>query len=176
MSEHTQQQPRKLTKCQRCRKVIDTNLLDEHDKKWCKFKSKDKVCNSVKKAPSASRLLVQISDGRDREFFDDHGKKMAKHNSQNQLSANIGMSQISKTCDLRNEGSSTLIEEHDGSVSYQQTCPIKSMFKCRGCNTAVQNTKLLLHLLYENIHCKQAYSKSDFLSIFELWKRTHIAN
>ena len=101
MSEPSQQQPRKLTKCQRCRKVIDTNLLDEHDKKWCKFKSKDKVCNSVKKAPSASRLLVQISDGRDREFFDDHGKKMAKHNSQNQLSANIGMSQPSKTCDLR---------------------------------------------------------------------------
>ena len=176
MSEHSQQQPRKLTKCQRCRKVIDTDLLDEHDKKWCKFKSQDKVCNSVKKAPLASKSFVQISDGRDREFFDDHAKKRSKHNSQNQLSANIDMSQPSKTCDLRSEGSSTLIAEHDGSVSYQQTFPIKSIFKCRGCDTAVQNTKLLLHLLYENIHCKQAYSKSDFFSIFELWKRTHIAN
>ena len=170
-----QQQPRKLKRCQKCRKVIDTDLFDEHDKKWCKFKSQDKVCDSIKK-PLASKSLVQTSDVEDRDLFDDHTNKWSNHKSQNHLSAKIGMSQPSKTCELRSESSSTLIEENDGSASYQQTFPTKSMFKCRGCNTSVQNTKLLLHLLYENIHCKQAYSKSDFLCIFELWKRTHIAN
>ena len=176
MSELSQQQaPRKLKTCQKCRKVIDTDLFDEHVKKWCKFKSQDKVCDSIKK-PQASKSFVQSSDGRGRDFFDDHAKKWSKHKSQNKLSAKIGKSQPSKTCDLRSESSSTLIEDLNGSASYQQTFPTKSMFKCRGCNSAVQNTKLLLHLLYENIHCKQAYSKSDFLSIFELWKRTHIAN
>ena len=167
-----QQQPRKLKRCQKCRKVIDTDLFDEHEKEWCKFKSQDKVCDSIKK-PLASKSLVQTSDVEDRDLFDDHTNKWSNHKSQNQLSAKIGMSQPSKTCELRSESSSTLIEENDGSASYQQTFPTKSMFKCRGCNTSVQNTKLLLHLLYENIHCKQAYSKSDFLCIFVRVKETH---
>ena len=85
-----QQQPRKLKRCQKCRKVIDTDLFDEHEKKWCKFKSQDKVCDSIKK-PLASKSLVQTSDVEDRDLFDDHTNKWSNHKSQNQLSAKIGM-------------------------------------------------------------------------------------
>ena len=65
-----------------------------------------------------------------------------------------------------------LIERHSFEDHVSTCCfgvtSSENTLSCAGCMTRVEKSNLILHLLYESIHCRQAYSKTAFIQIFEL--------
>ena len=72
--------------------------------------------------------------------------------------------------------------DRDAFEQHQETCKLRFapkqykkqeiiLFECRGCNQVIEKPRLLLHLHYESVSCRQAYSKTDFVNIFEIWMR-----